>query len=65
MKRKDFLVEINGLSKVELNKKLQSIAEELLKLRFRAASKQLEQSHRLKELKKNVARINTLMAKAN
>ena len=62
MKRKDFLKEVKGLSAEELTTRGAGMAEELLKLRFRNASGQLTQGHRIGELKRDIARIHTMMA---
>ncbi len=61
MKRKDLLKELNGLSIDDLKGRAQANAEERMKLRFRHASGQLEQSHRLGQLKKEYARIQTVI----
>lgn len=61
MKRKDFLKEVQGLSAEELTTRGNSMAEELLKLRFRNASGQLREGHRIGELKRNIARIQTAL----
>jgi len=62
MKRKDFLKEVQGLSQEDLTSRGREMAEELLKLRFRNSSGQLTQGHRIGELKRNIARIHTLVA---
>ena len=61
MKSRDFLNEIKGLSAEELKVKAATIAEELMKLRFKNASGQFEGSHQFSELKRNLARVKTLM----
>ena len=62
MKKTEFLKEIKGLSKEDLKLRARQVAEELMKLRFRAASGQLDQAHRIGMLKKNLARIQTFLA---
>lgn len=57
MKRKEFLKELSGLSTEDLRARANSMAEELMKLRFRNASGQLTQGHRIGELKRNLARV--------
>ncbi len=57
MKRKEFLKEIGGLSTEDLRTRATTMAEELMKLRFRNASGQLTQGHRIGELKRNLARV--------
>ena len=59
MKRKDFLKEVSSLSAEDLTARARGMAEELLKLRFRNASGQLTTGHRIGELKRNIARIQT------
>lgn len=61
MKRKDFLKEINGLDKSALQEKATKLAEELMKLRFKQASKQLEKGHLLRETRKALARVQTVI----
>lgn len=57
MKRKDFLRELEGASLEEMKKKAQTLAEELMRLRFKKASGQLEQSHKIKETRRQLARV--------
>ena len=65
MKRKEFLAEIRGLSDKDLTERARTLAEELLKLRFRNASGQLTQGHRIGELKRNLARVKSLISTKN
>lgn len=60
MKRKQFLDETKGQPVKELAQKARALAEERMKLRFRKASGQLDQSHRLREVRRNLARVLTL-----
>ena len=60
MKRKDLLVELKGLSATDLKTRAKKVAEELMKLRFRRGTGQLEQSSRLGQLRRELARIKTL-----
>jgi large subunit ribosomal protein L29 len=62
MKRKEFLNEIRGLSVEDLRARAQSFAEELMKLRFRNASGQLTQGHRIGEVKRNLARVQGMLS---
>ena len=57
MKTKDLKQELKKLDKAALNARARGIAEELMKLRFRNASGQLTQGHRIGELKRNLARV--------
>lgn len=61
MKRKEFLKDIEGLSVDELKQKAREISEELMKLRFRQASGQLDEGHLFGLLRKRRARVNTLI----
>ena len=63
MKRKDLVRELEKLDLEALKDRAQKVAEEYMKLRFRKATGQLEQSHRIKELKRNVARVCTEISK--
>jgi large subunit ribosomal protein L29 len=61
MKRKEFLGELGKLSTVELRERARALAEEMMKLRFRKCGGQLEQTHRLGELKRSMARVQTVL----
>ena len=61
MKRKELMKELQGLSVSDLTGRARSMAEELMKLRFRKTSGQLEQSHHVGVLKRNLARVKTLL----
>ncbi len=61
MKSKTFLNEIKNLSKAELKAKKVALKEELMKLRFKGAVNQLEKGHLLNALRKDVARIETVL----
>ena len=65
MKRKDYLKEIRALSDAELQERANTIAEEAMKLRFRKKVGQLEQSHQMNDLRKNLARVRTELAARN
>ena len=62
MKRKEELEELKGLSLDALLEKDTELGEEKMKLRFRNASGQLEQGHRLKEIRRAHARVKTLIS---
>ena len=53
--------EIVNLSDEELNKKLQELKTELFNLRFRHASGQLENPMSINLVKKDIARVNTII----
>ena len=59
---KDFVKELRGLSQKELAKKESELKKELFDLRFQAATGQLEQTARLNEVKKQIARIKTVQS---
>ena len=58
----DFVKELRGLSQEELAKRERELKKELFDLRFQAATGQLEQTVRLKEVKKQIARIKTVQS---
>jgi len=64
MKRRDMLKELRGLSASDLQARAKKTAEEAMKLRFRKASGQLEQSHRLGQLQRELARVLTCLKEA-
>ena len=53
--------EIRELSNAELNEKLTALKAELFNLRFQHAINQLENPMRLKAVKKDIARIKTVL----
>jgi large subunit ribosomal protein L29 len=53
--------ELRGLSRDELNAKVVELKEELFGLRFAAATGQLESHGRLREARKDIARIYTVI----
>ena len=57
---KDYVKELHSLSQEELAKKENELKKELFELRFQAAAGQLEQTARLNEVKKQIARIKTV-----
>ena len=64
MKKKLQLKELRGLDRDALEKKVVSYEEELMKLRFRAASGQLTQSSQLRALRLSIARGKTVLKAA-
>jgi large subunit ribosomal protein L29 len=62
MKKDAYLKEIKELPVAELQGKARGLAEELMKLRFRKAGSQLEQTHRLRDVQRNLARVKTVLA---
>lgn len=53
--------EIRELTTEELNKKIIESKEELFNLRFQQATGNLEKPHRVRELRKTVARLKTVL----
>lgn len=57
MKQKEFLAELRVLSVADLQTKAAGLAMEIMKLRFRKATGQLDSSHRLGVSRRNLARV--------
>ena len=53
--------EIRAKSGEELTKELLALKEELFKLRFQHATNQLENPQRIADIKKDIARVNTIL----
>ena len=64
MKTKDFMNELNSKSVDDLQKDLVAAKKELFNLRFQNATNQLDNTSRIKEVRKNIARIQTLITEA-
>ena len=62
MKSKEFMNNLNGKSLAELNDELVAAKKELFNLRFQNATNQLDNKSRIKEVRKNIARIQTAMS---
>jgi large subunit ribosomal protein L29 len=54
-------VEIRQLDSVELTRRLESFQEELFNLRFQYATRQLANHARIREVRRDVARIRTIL----
>ncbi|MFW6034978.1 MAG: 50S ribosomal protein L29 [Halothermotrichaceae bacterium] len=52
--------ELREMTELELNQKLREIKEELFNLRFQHATAQLDNPMRIKEVKRDIARIKTI-----
>jgi len=63
MKRAEFIKEISGLSTEELRERARGLGEAMMKLRFRGSSGQLEHPHHMREARRNLARILTVINK--
>lgn len=60
MKAKD-LQDFRGLSAVEIDKKVMELKGELFNLRFQLATGQLDNPMRIREVKKSIAQLKTVM----
>ena len=66
MKIKQYVADLNNKSDAELQEELVAAKKELFNLRFQNATNQLDNTSRIKEVRKNIARIQTVIAeKAN
>ena len=66
MKSKKYVEELNAKDVKALNEDLVSAKKELFNLRFQNATNQLDNTSRIKEVRKNIARIQTVITqKAN
>lgn len=61
MKSKQFLHDLRNKDVNVLREDLESAKKELFNLRFQNATNQLDNTSRLREVKKNIARINTVI----
>ena len=61
MKSKDFTNNLQGMSVDELNDELVAAKKELFNLRFQNATNQLDNTSRIKEVRRNIARIQTVL----
>ena len=61
MKTSKYLEELKGQSVTDLNAQLVEAKKELFNLRFQNATNQLDNTARIKEVRKNIARIQTLI----
>ena len=62
MKTNTFVKELRGKSVEELKQELVAAKKELFNLRFQNATNQLDNTSRIKEVRKNIARIQTAMS---
>ncbi len=61
MKIKTFVEDLKAKSVAELNEELVAAKKELFNLRFQNATNQLDNTSRIKEVRKNIARIQTII----
>ena len=65
MKATKFTEDLRKLSADELNEKLKDLKEELFTLRFQHAINQLDNPQKIVEVKKNIARVMTVLSEKN
>ena len=65
MKAKKFREELREMSAEQLNEKLKELKEELFTLRFQHAINQLDNPQKIVEVKKNIARVMTILSEKN
>ena len=65
MKINTFVNELRAKSVEELNEELVAAKKELFNLRFQNATNQLDNTSRIKEVSKNIARIQTMITEAS
>ena len=61
MKTKEYVNELKNASVADLNAQLVEAKKELFNLRFQNATNQLDNTGRIKEVRKNIARIQTVI----
>ena len=61
MKSKQFVKDLQNKEVAELNEELVAAKKELFNLRFQNATNQLDNTSRIKEVRRNIARIQTIM----
>ncbi len=57
--------ELREMTVEELNKKLSDLKEELFNLRFQHAVNQLDNPHRMTEVRRDIARVLTILREKN
>ena len=65
MKINKYVEDLKPKSAAELNDELVAAKKELFNLRFQNATNQLDNTSRIKEVRKNIARIQTVIAQKN
>ncbi len=64
MKINAFVEDLRTKSAAELNEELVAAKKELFNLRFQNATNQLDNTSRIKEVRRNIARIQTVLTEA-
>ena len=57
--------ELRNMTAEELSKKLKELKEELFNLRFQLAINQLDNPHKIEDVKKDIARVMTVLHEKN
>ena len=65
MKINKYVEDLKKKSAAELNDELVAAKKELFNLRFQNATNQLDNTARIKEVRRNIARIQTVIAQKN
>ena len=65
MKTSEFVKELKSQSVADLQAQLVDAKKELFNLRFQNATNQLDNTSRIKEVRKNIARIQTVITEKN
>ena len=65
MKSKKYVEDLKNASVADLNAQLVEAKKELFNLRFQNATNQLENTARIKEVRRNIARIQTFITAAD
>ena len=65
MKINKFVKDLQGKSVAQLNEELVAAKKELFNLRFQKATNQLDNTSRIKEVRRNIARIQTAITEAS
>ena len=65
MKMNKYVEDLKAKSAAELNTELVAAKKELFNLRFPNATNQLDNTARIREVRKNIARIQTVIAQKN
>ena len=65
MKTKEYVNELKNASVADLNAQLVEAKKELFNLRFQNATNQLENTARIKEVRRNIERIQTMITAAD
>ena len=65
MRTNKYVEELKAKTAAELNEELVAAKKELFNLRFQNATNQLDNTSRIKEVRKNIARIQTVITEAS